>query len=146
MKAAVLAAGARRLTASEWWLLAESAVLALVVEAALRIVPLTRILRALERPTPSPDAVDRAAVERIARLARWPYRLLPLPASCLRISLVQTAVLRRRGLPAALRLGVRRDAGAVDFHAWVECGGAIEADAAAYSAFDLAAAREGRHQ
>ena len=138
MTATALAAGARRLTAAEWWVLAESAAVAFAIEGALRLVPQARILRAVERPVAPAAAIDRAAVDRLARLASWPSRLLPIPRSCLRVSLVQTAVLRRHGFPASLRLGVRRAAGAVEFHAWVDCGGVIddEAGVAGYAAFD----------
>ena len=129
----------RRVTVAEWWLLCESAVLAVGVEAALRCAPLARILRAVEgAPVAALPPRDRAAVERLARLARWPYRLLPLPATCLRVSLVQVAVLRRRQVPATLRLGVRQRGDGLEFHAWVDCGGPIDDHAGAdgYRAFE----------
>jgi len=137
--AAAFARRARRVTAAEWWLLCESTALAVGVEIALRCVPLARILRAMERrPLRNASPRDRAAVERLARLARWPYRVLPLPSTCLRVSLVQVAVLRRREVPATLRLGVRREDGVLDFHAWVDCDGPLDDHAGAhrYRAFE----------
>ena len=134
-----LASRARRLTASEWRVLAESAAFAFVVEAALRVVPLARILRAVERPIRTPVVLDRAAAGRMARLARWPWRVLPLPGTCLRVALVQVAVLRRRQLPAVVRFGVQRaQDGGLEFHAWADCGGPIDdaAGAAAYRMFE----------
>jgi hypothetical protein len=138
MTAAALAMRARRLTAAEWRVLCESAVLAFVIEAALHLVPLARILRAIERPTPSPPVIDRAAAGRTARLARWPSRVLPFPATCLRVALVQTAALRRRQVPATVRFGVRRAGGDLEFHAWADCDGPIDdpAHAADYRTFE----------
>jgi hypothetical protein len=136
---AALAARARRLTGSEWRVLAESAALALVVEAALHLVPLARILRAVERPIRTSVALDPAAAGRVARLARWPWRVLPLRGTCLRVALVQVAVLRRRQLPAVVRFGVHRaQDGELEFHAWADCGGPIDdaAGAAVYRAFE----------
>ena len=131
-RAAALARRARLVTAAEWRLLCESMALAVAVEVALRCVPLARILRAMEgRPVTEGSPRDREAVERFARLARWPYRVLPLPSTCLRVSLVQVAVLRRRQVPATLRLGVRRQGGVLDFHAWVDCDGPIDEHAGA---------------
>ena len=137
--AVALARRARRLCPAEWWLLCESAALAVGVELALRCVPLARILRAVEgHPLPVTPLRDRADVERLARLARWPYRMLPLPSTCLRVSLVQVSVLRRRQVPATLRLGVRREGDGLDFHAWVDCDGPIDdrAGAERYRAFE----------
>ena len=140
MRPAVLASRARRLTASEWRVLAESALLALAVEAALHVASLARILRAVERPVTAPTPIDRAAAERLARLSRWPWRLLPFRSTCLRVALVQVMVLRRRQLPAVVRFGVRRAAdGELEFHAWADCGGPLEDDSAAtYRAFEPA--------
>ena len=141
MTAAGLASRARRLTAFEWRVLVESAVLALVVETALRVTSLARILRAVERPVTATEPIDRAAAGRIARLSRWPWRLLPLRSTCLRVALVQVMVLRRRQLPAVVRFGVRRATdGELEFHAWADCGGPLEDEsAAAYRAFEPAA-------
>jgi hypothetical protein len=139
MTMAALARGARRLTPAEWRVLAESAAFAVAVEAALRLLPLTRVLRFVqERPLAPGPALDREASERLARLARWPSRVLPLPATCLRVALVQVAVLRRRHVPASVRFGVQRRAGcAPEFHAWADCEGPIDdAGAADYRTFE----------
>jgi hypothetical protein len=144
MKMAALAAGARRLTPAEWRVLGESAALAVAVEAGLRLLPLARVLHLVqERPLAGASGLDRAACERLARLARWPSRLLPLSATCLRVALVQVAVLRRRHVPATVRFGVQRGAaGALEFHAWADCDGPIDdhAGAAGYRAFEPVAA------
>jgi len=118
----------RGLTAGDWLVLGESAAVALGVEAALRALPLARVLDAIQgRPVVAASALDRPSRERIARLARWPSRVLPVPATCLRIALVQVAVLRRRQVPATVRFGVqRRGSGALEFHAWADCDGPID--------------------
>jgi len=138
--AAALAGRVRLVTASEWVVLAESAVLAVGIEAGLRLLPLARVLEAVHgrhggAHAPNPD---RAVQERLARLARWPFKLLPLSGTCLRIALVQVAVLRRRGVPATVRFGVRRRAGDLEFHAWADRDGPIDDHTAAarYGAFE----------
>lgn len=141
MKLAALAARAGRLSAAEWRVLGESAALAVIVEVALHLVPLARILRSIEGRAPRrPSLLDRAGQDRVARLARWPSRLLPLPATCLRIALVQVAVLRRRQVPATVRFGVRRpiDGGELEFHAWADSDGPFDDPAAVdgYRAFE----------
>ena len=152
MRTAALAARARRLSAAEWRLLVESAALAGVVEVALHLVPIARILRAIEgRAIPHPSPLDRSAQERVARLARWPSRVLPLPATCLRVALVQVAVLRRRQVPATVRFGVRRavdapggrersaaTSGELEFHAWADHDGPFDDPAGVdgYRAFE----------
>ena len=139
-RASALAGRVRLVTAGEWVVLAESTVLAVGLEAALRLLPLARVLAAVHarRSSAGPMSPDRAAQERLARLARWPFKVLPLPGTCLRIALVQVAVLRRRGVPAIVRFGVRRASGELEFHAWADCDGAIDdhAAAAGYRSFE----------
>ena len=139
-RAAALAGRVRLVTAPEWVVLAEGAVLAVGIEAALRLWPLARVLDAVHgrhdaAHAPNPD---RALQERLARLARWPFKVLPLPGTCLRIALVQVAVLRRRGVPATVRFGVRGRADEREFHAWADCDGPIDdrSAAAGYGRFE----------
>jgi hypothetical protein len=136
---AALAARARRLSAAEWRVLGESAALALIIEVALHLVPLARILNAIEgRALPHASPLDRTAQDRVARLARWPSRVLPLPATCLRVALVQVAVLRRRQVPATVRFGVRATSGELEFHAWADSDGPFDDPAGVdgYRAFE----------
>jgi transglutaminase superfamily protein len=144
MRLAALAARARRLSAAEWRVLGESAALAVIIEVALRLVPLARILQSIEgRALQHASPLDRAAQDRVARLARWPSRVLPLPSTCLRVALVQVAVLRRRQVPATVRFGVRRPVGGeLEFHAWAESDGPFDEPAGVdgYRAFEPVAA------
>jgi hypothetical protein len=65
--------------------------------------------------------------------------LFPLRPTCLTRSLALVYLLRRRGLPAELRIGVRKTGEAFGAHAWVECQGESfgQRDGGAeYSAFE----------
>ena len=83
--------------------------------------------------TAHPESANRIA--RLVAIAAYhgPYR-----ATCLRQSLALWWLLRRRGIPAELRIGVRKDDGELQAHAWVEHDGQALNDAqnaTAYSAF-----------
>lgn len=101
----------------------EAIALALPVEIGLRWLALDALLARLSGPRPpgaprQPIDVDRAAriIERLG-----PY--YPLRATCLKKSLVLFRILRRRGVPAELRLGVRKVEGDFNAHAWIELDG-----------------------
>ena len=106
-------------------IVAEAAALVIPVEVGLRCLSLDALLerlgRAGHRALRDGAHVD---VERAARLvdavAAY-YR----PATCLKKSLVLFRILRRRGRPAAFRLGVRKRQDDFNAHAWVECEGRI---------------------
>lgn len=82
--------------------------------------------RAPLRPT---SAQDLGEAESLARLAGIAGRRGPVSVSCLRQALVVRAWLRRRGLDAQLKIGVRRQNEAMDAHAWVELTGVALAQA-----------------
>ncbi|MES2937369.1 MAG: lasso peptide biosynthesis B2 protein [Pseudomonadota bacterium] len=69
--------------------------------------------------TPPPETRARA----LGELVNLAARRGPFPASCLTRSLVLQWLLRRHGIAAQLRIGVRRLQGPLDAHAWVEYGG-----------------------
>ena len=102
----------------------ESFVVALIVAIALRLVSLLTIIRAIDWAFRSPRHTEPATidVDRLARFAAAPYRLFSLHGTCLRESLVLNVLLRRRGVPAALCIGVRREVG-LTAHAWVDIPG-----------------------
>jgi hypothetical protein len=95
---------------------------------ALSRWPLREVMPALRR-SPAPGSTGAAPVDpaRLALLVHHSTRLLPWRANCLHRSLVLWWLLDRRGVPAQLRLGVRRlpGADAPDFHAWVELEGRV---------------------
>ena len=65
-----------------------------------------------------PFASDKP--QRIARLVSIAANHGPYRATCLRQSLALWWLLRRRGIAAELRIGVRKDGAALLAHAWVE--------------------------
>lgn len=74
------------------------------------------------RPIPIPDgaAVGWALARRVERLARR----FPARTTCLVQAVALWLLLRRRGLAARVRLGVRQDKGVLEAHAWVDMAGA----------------------
>jgi hypothetical protein len=135
-----LARRAGTLTLAEWAILAESVTLAVGIELALRLLPFSRLLRYLERlrsrsqsrsgGSLDPPVADRSptTLDRYLQMARFTaaaYRLLPVPSTCLRESLVLCALLNRRGANARLCLGVDKNGAALAAHAWVECEGVV---------------------
>lgn len=83
-----------------------------------------------------PDARAIAAAERLCALARAVGARSPWRTSCLRQALTVWLLLRRRQLPAELRIGVIRREPPFQAHAWVELGGvALDPEAAAHAAF-----------
>ncbi|HEY7187510.1 MAG TPA: lasso peptide biosynthesis B2 protein [Vicinamibacterales bacterium] len=114
----------RRWTWADYATLCEVFVAALVVEIALRMVSLLTIDRAIgwafrSRCVADPTALD---VDRLARFAAAPYRLFRRSGTCLRESIVLSVLLRRRGVSAFVRFGVRLEEG-LTAHAWVDIPG-----------------------
>jgi hypothetical protein len=113
-----------RLSSSDFVMAAEAAALVLPVEIALR----RRV--SLDTLLPRCSATDRTGpgerhtidVARAARLVQAVTACYPL-GTCLKRSLILFRLLRRRGIPAELRLGVRTVEGTFSAHAWIECGG-----------------------
>jgi Transglutaminase-like superfamily len=76
---------------------------------------------------PSDEQTKRRAsgisAKRMARLEAAVARNLFFKTNCLEQSLVLWPLLRRRGFPAELKIGARKDAGRFEAHAWVELDG-----------------------
>jgi hypothetical protein len=66
---------------------------------------------------------DLAQAEAYAQLAAIAGRRGPVTTTCLRQALAVRTWLRRRGLDAQLRIGVKKNGEALDAHAWVELEG-----------------------
>lgn len=98
------------------------------VAASLRLLGYPRILRLLSRWSPAAPVQDKISEDsksyalRLGQLARMAGRYVPTNGSCLRQSLLIWWLLRREGVPAELRIGVRALEG-FTAHAWVEVGG-----------------------
>lgn len=92
----------------------------------LRVLPARRLLAtplagAAEGTLRCEDRVT--AAREAARLVHAAARLSPFPSTCLTRSIVLSRLLRRRGLAAEIRIGVRRGDGPFAAHAWVEVDG-----------------------
>ncbi|MEE4238147.1 MAG: lasso peptide biosynthesis B2 protein [Anderseniella sp.] len=96
------------------------------VGASLRLLGFKRTRYLLERfaPPPVQKRLDETSpsenASRIARLVGIAGYHGPYRATCLRQSLALWLLLRRRGIPAELRIGVRKETGDFDAHAWVD--------------------------
>lgn len=115
---------------------------------ALHVLGLRRTLRlfssgANPAQAPAREHAEHAEhAEHVARAVEHAGRKYSIyPADCLVRSLVVMRLLRRRGLAAELRIGVRTLIGRFEAHAWVEhCGTPLGADAdeaRVFHAFDL---------
>ena len=78
-----------------------------------------------------PTEQTRANVRRGVQMVAAAYRLYPLHSSCLPRTIVLWSLLRRRGITADVRIGVRCDShGEFQAHAWLEWNGEVLNDAA----------------
>jgi hypothetical protein len=92
---------------------------------ALLLLGLRRTLRLFAGELRCAGVCAPEAAERVARAVERAGREYSLyPVDCLVRSLVVVFLLRRRGMAAELRLGVRTLTGRFEAHAWVEHGGA----------------------
>jgi len=126
----------RALPADERRLLLGLAVLLPAIGGALRCLGVKRTYRLLGGRAASaavastvPSAAQ-ASAKRLAQLVDIASRRGPYNATCLRQSLALWWLLRRRGLPADLRIGVAKEAEKVRAHAWVELAGRVINDRA----------------
>jgi transglutaminase superfamily protein len=105
-----------------------------VTAVGLRVLGLRRVQAILSthpRAAAPPRGDDLLHARQVARLVAAAARHGPYRASCLPMSLTLQRLLRERGIDADLRLGVRKAAGCLEAHAWVERHGEPIAEAAA---------------
>ncbi len=118
-----------RLSRPERQALLQGLVLLPTTAVALRIVgfrrwqaALSRLAQREETESDFPEvSVQRA--QRITKMVQAASRHGLWHTSCLEESLVVWWLLRRRGIPSDLRIGVRKTASALQAHAWVELRG-----------------------
>lgn len=133
----------RALATWERLLLVRLVLLLPAIGAALHLLGFKRTRDLLARLAPTPADQDRIAAaptadeaRRIAGLVGIAAHHGPYRATCLRQSLALWWLLRRRGIPAVLRIGVHKDAGDLQAHAWVEHSGLpLGADSLGYVPF-----------
>jgi hypothetical protein len=113
--------------------LREAAVMLILAKLAVRFVHPARVFAWANKP---PRRVRRFAVDEVSWVS-WAVENLGsrpwMNALCLPRALAAHAMLRRRGIASRLCLGVARERGALDAHAWLEVGngkvvGGSEAD------------------
>jgi hypothetical protein len=107
------------------------------IRLALWLLPF-RVVRAAVRRFAAPRRgfMNRPTVDDVTSAVARAARVVPR-ATCLTQSLTASVLLGRHGYPTTLRLGVAREAGRFDAHAWVECEGRVvvgDADLHRYAA------------
>jgi hypothetical protein len=101
---------------------------------ALRVIGFRRLQAALSgipirsETAPVNDAIEQA--RRTARMVSIAARRGLYQANCLPQSLVLWALLRRQAIESDLRIGVRKENGKFEAHAWIEIQGAALNDLA----------------
>ncbi len=102
--------------------LAAAAVMCCVTFALRRLAfpdLLTRLRLTESMPQAPPQAVAQAQTD-----VRRAHRLLPFPPNCLLDSLTAATLVRRQGFSVPLAIGVRKEHGEVQAHAWLGAAGA----------------------
>lgn len=116
----------RALTGPERRLLLVCLVATPLVSAGLATFGFRRVHAAIARRTPLHSAsfsTAQAAEERarsVARVVAIAAGRGPIRATCLRRSLLLWWLLRRDGIATVVRVGVNRESGTLNAHAWVE--------------------------
>lgn len=134
----------RSLSRRELGSLARAWAYLLTANVALRFVAFPRVERLLAllsrggRPQPAFPA------DRLAALVTAAARHHLLPMTCLPRALALQALLRRNGIQAELRIGVRREGGALQAHAWIEHAGSPIGEPGEPSYISLEQARSAR--
>ncbi len=113
----------RDLEGERLWLLAQTFVVLVGARMALRVVPVSRILR--WQAAPVREAADgEQAGQR--ELVRWAVEVVarrsPMEFVCFPRCLAGSFLLRRRGVASKLHYGVRREDGRLATHTWLESG------------------------
>jgi len=111
-------------------LLLQALVLLPLVAICLKFWGLNRTQTAMVRLLPTP-VMSQQCVERLpealatARMVRTAARYCDPWANCLKKSLVLWWLLHRQGMASNLQIGVRREQGKFEAHAWVEYEGIV---------------------
>ena len=120
-----------RLSWSQHWTLLQAMVLLPATALGVHLVGFRGAQSALSRllpaksdsnGTPAHDG-ETSSVHDLARIVRIASQYGPYRANCLPTSLSLWWLLGRRGIASALRLGVRKESGQLEAHAWIELQG-----------------------
>lgn len=111
----------------DWWVLAQAWILLLAVDLGLRWMPFQQVVKWSEwderfaHRSRTGDVVGK--IRRLSGLVRIAANHHLYPMTCLRQALALQRLLLMEGIASELRIGVRKDAGALDAHAWLEVQG-----------------------
>jgi hypothetical protein len=108
------------LSGSDWKVLLDCAWVIPAVEFSVRWRAPRRWLPQAEGSAPPTSPISTAAADRVAHLMDAVYRRLPVEPTCLTRSLVLYRLLRARGIPCQLRIGLRKNQTTLEGHAWTE--------------------------
>jgi len=112
----------RSLSFGELFRVVEIAALLALSSLASRMLAPRRYLGWAHRSLGSRPRPDAAELRRLVRLVEAVDERLPGGAHCLRRALVLCVLLRRRGVPATVEVGVTRRDGGIVAHAWLATG------------------------
>jgi hypothetical protein len=111
---------------TERWLLVQSLLLLPIVAASLRFVGFQKTYHWLDR---LPGRSPQTDLDSVGQSVDTASRKFPIyQPTCLSRSLVLWHLLRRRGVPAVLQIGVRKENEELLSHAWVESDGRVVND------------------
>ncbi len=113
---------ARELSPADWLTLGEAWLTLTFYQAALATQSRARLIDSAGEAKDSARSASRdfARAQRLERLLRLAGRLHPRPPTCLARSLALQRMLKRRGVPAQIKIGARKEQGKLRAHAWVE--------------------------
>ena len=133
----------RQLQLREQWLVVETICALALIPALLRMIGLRHLTSLLQR-WPEVRRTNQWTPSDVALLVERASTRLGWTTSCLHRSLVAAWCMQRRGLSAALVIGVRRNAEGFAAHAWVDYPGrapfAVDNEYSAIAAWHLRAA------
>ena len=118
---------------TEKWLAMQSLIVCLLSVIALRLIGFTRWKRILWISSGGKKLAEKSLSREEIKIAETSYAVVDMVArntpwnliTCLPRSLTLWWILRRQGVAAELRMGVRRDSECIVAHAWVACNGVV---------------------
>ena len=117
----------RDLDGRRLWLLAQAFVVLAAARVALRVVPVSAILRWQGQPVREIAGEDEKARQR--RLVAWAVDVMARRSAidfvCFPRCLAGSYLLRARGVQSRLHYGVTREEGRLATHTWLESGGEV---------------------
>jgi hypothetical protein len=114
---------ASRLSPTDWLFFTQAWFWLLIFDLGLRTRPFPDLqafaARLAKRPVPSPEQTENMirALKAAVGLARYNHLY---PMTCLPRALTLQKLLSQRGIAAELKIGVRKEAGQLSAHAWLE--------------------------